>query len=161
MGYKGLLAVGFKALAALFFVCALVALVTRVLFLHSAVEVEGRVSSFREIHNVGPFGVGGRAATTRYYPQVEYETAEGEYIMVTLGTGAARQQMAIGAPIDLLYNPRSPERAIANDFRNRWYRALVFTALGAFFALTGFLMPYAFQSGERRGRADESDGDVL
>ncbi len=161
--YTGVLSVCFRALALLFVVFAVAALIGRVVFLTQGVEAQGVVVGFHEVPNAAPFGIGGSASTTRFYPIVAYQAAGagdgGNEYQVTLGSGGLRKRVEIGQEVGLLYRRGMPGQAIAGSFGGKWYRVLVFGFLAGFFALLGVLAPFAFRSGPQAKAKQPQSGN--
>lgn len=72
-----------------------------------------------------------------YYPVVEFALADGQQIRFESQVGSSWPRFRVGQAVEVLYDPRNPQKAQINRFWELWLFPVVFGGLGAVFFLIG------------------------
>jgi len=72
-----------------------------------------------------------------YYPKIEFETTRGESLIIISTAGANPPAFEVGQTVTLLYDRQKPTHAEIDSFRNLWLWTMVFSSIGAVFAIIG------------------------
>lgn len=75
--------------------------------------------------------------STTYRPVVRFRTQEGVEITFTSSTGSNPPAYDRGESVEVLYNPRTPEKAEINGFMALWFGPLMLFIMGIIFSLFG------------------------
>jgi hypothetical protein len=111
-------------------------------FVSRAFTVQGRIVGLKEVR---VRGTGSSRSRIEIYPQVEFALLSGEVVVFASDDFYMRPrpiimttpEYAVGNVVDVLYDPAAPTKAKINSFSSLWYKAVMFTIFGLFFALLG------------------------
>jgi hypothetical protein len=75
----------------------------------------------------------------RYRPVVQFDTAEGRTITITVGLAERPAPYQVGASVEVLYDPNNPGAARLNRFSHLWFYTLMLAGFGVFTLGMGLL----------------------
>jgi hypothetical protein len=79
-----------------------------------------------------------------YHPVVEFAAAPGQTVRFESSIGSSRAGYAVGAPVQVLYDPSAPEKAEIDSAMTRWFYPGCLLAMGAAFTLLGLCLSAMF-----------------
>ena len=133
--------------------------IDRLLFLTSAQRTMGTVVSL----SARDSRCGGKRkySCTRFYAQVEFQTARGERSQLEVSAGTARgsnqpltrARYVQGANVELIYDPKNPREVLQNSFFEIWGLPLMGGVFGGSFLFGSFCEPrrrYSLATGMQR-----------
>ncbi|MBN1847398.1 MAG: DUF3592 domain-containing protein [Deltaproteobacteria bacterium] len=122
-----------------------------------AIRVQGRVTRFKKndqtvfVDSSGENGTLFREEQNMFQgetvaPVIAYQTSKGESHEVT-GVYSSKPSLKLGTPVDVLYMPDHPEKAIIDTFLNKWFVEVLLLGIGCILALCGLLMLFISRLG--------------
>ncbi|ABQ07553.1 DUF3592 domain-containing protein [Flavobacterium johnsoniae] len=75
-----------------------------------------------------------------YAPVVSFITKEGSKIEITSSVSSNPPSYNVGETVEIMYNPKEPNKANINSFESLWLGVLVMGIFGIIFFLVGFLI---------------------
>jgi len=118
--------------------------------IRNAIRVQGRVTQFKRSDQTVFFDSPGENGTLfreeenmfqgeTVAPVIAYQTLEGESHTVT-GIYSSKPSLKLGMPVDILYMPDHPEKAIIDKFFSKWFDVLILLGIGSILTLCGLPM---------------------
>ncbi len=65
-----------------------------------------------------------------YFPVIEFKPIDGAGVQFTDGVGALPPDYAIGAQVEVLYDPQDPHHAEINSWKRLWFAPTLLVAIG-------------------------------
>ncbi|MEO9462084.1 MAG: DUF3592 domain-containing protein [Marinomonas sp.] len=78
--------------------------------------------------------------TIMYRPEVEFRDQQGTLHRFTSDVSSSSPGVALGGPVDVIYDPDAPGDAGIDSFMYRYFLLLIFAGMGGLFALIGGAM---------------------
>jgi hypothetical protein len=95
-------------------------------FVKGAAKATGRVVGFETVRS--------KDGRLTHFLVIGFEAADGENVELRSGVDASSRPYEVGAPVEVLYDPRNPYEAKVRAFDSLWGGPVLLLALGLFLA---------------------------
>src|SRR5215469_2979388 len=95
------------------------------------------------------------------YPRVQFQTVDGHSVSFIGDVASFPSAYRVGEPVQVVYDPKQPDRAHIHSFWGIWGFALLFSALGSVFSVLGGLATVALNRVAARALRSHSGGSTV
>lgn len=74
------------------------------------------------------------------HPVIQFTTADGVVVEFTSVSGQNASAFTIGKPVEVYYDPTSPQRARLNSFMSLWFGPMMLNVVGLIDAVVGIVL---------------------